>query len=210
MTAGILDDREDWYTLSDMSSELITVTQTAADRIQSLASERDLEQNAIRVRIHDLAGRTYTLQFIDLADRSEEDTVVESAGVSLVLDPLSRPKAVGATLDYVEDLQGTGFKLSNPETPGLANNPLALRVQHLIDERVAPSLAQHGGNVSLLDVQEGRVFVEFGGGCQGCGMVDVTLKEGIVKMLQEEIPEISEVLDTTDHAAGTNPYFNAS
>jgi Fe/S biogenesis protein NfuA len=68
-------------------------------------------------------------------------------------------------------------------------------------------VADHGGRVSLVGVQEGRVFLRFGGGCQGCGMVDVTLKEGIQGQLMAEIPEITEVLDATDHASGTNPYY---
>jgi Fe/S biogenesis protein NfuA len=190
-----------------MEKSILTVTDGACEKIKSLREARGLGDHAIRIKIHDLSGRKYSLQFVDSSDKGDEDTVVEAGGVVFYLDSLTLPKAEGATLDYVEGLQGSGFKLDNPNRPVLSGNPLAARVQAAIDERVNPTLAQHGGDVTLLDVSEGRVFLEFGGGCQGCGMVDVTLKQGIAKMLQEEIPEIREVLDTTDHAAGTNPYF---
>ena len=70
-----------------------------------------------------------------------------------------------------------------------------------------PGVQTHGGHVTLLEVKEGIAYVELGGGCQGCGMVDVTLKHGIERMLKEQIPEIESVYDTTDHASGQNPYF---
>ncbi len=190
-----------------METPLLAVTAAARDKIKAIQNDKGLTDHAIRLRIHDLAGRRYNLQFVEQAERSPEDRVVEADGVLIYLDALSVPKAEGATLDYVEDLRGSGFKLENPTQPALAANSLAARVQELIDERVSPAVAQHGGNVALLDVSGDRVYLEFGGGCQGCGMVDVTLKQGIAKMLKEEIPEIAEVLDTTDHAAGTNPYF---
>ena len=83
-------------------------------------------------------------------------------------------------------------------------------MQEILDARINPGVKAHGGHVSLIDVQDGRVFLQLGGGCQGCGMVDVTLRQGIEVMLKEEIPEITEVLDTTDHAAGDNPYYQPS
>jgi len=81
------------------------------------------------------------------------------------------------------------------------------QVQEAIDTKINPAVAAHGGVVSLLDVQGNNIFLEFGGGCQGCGMVSVTLKYGVEKLLRDTIPEIGQILDTTDHAAGTNPYY---
>ena len=72
---------------------------------------------------------------------------------------------------------------------------------------MAPSLAAHGGHLDLLEVREGKAFVHFGGGCQGCGMADVTLKQGVEKLIKETIPEITAVIDSTDHAQGENPYY---
>jgi Fe/S biogenesis protein NfuA len=84
---------------------------------------------------------------------------------------------------------------------------LRSRVQELIDTMINPAVAGHGGFVELVDVQDSRVYLQMGGGCQGCGAADITLKAGIERLLKEEIPEILEVLDTTDHASGTSPYY---
>ena len=83
------------------------------------------------------------------------------------------------------------------------------RVQTLIDDMINPAVAGHGGFVELVDVQENRVYLTMGGGCQGCGAADVTLKSGIERLILEEIPEIVEVLDTTDHSGGSNPYYTS-
>ena len=84
---------------------------------------------------------------------------------------------------------------------------LKTRVQELIDSMINPAVAGHGGFVELIDVQDNRVYLQMGGGCQGCGAADVTLKSGIERLIKEEIHEVIEVLDTTDHAAGSNPYY---
>jgi len=81
------------------------------------------------------------------------------------------------------------------------------KIQQLLDESINPAVAGHGGFVQLIDVKENVVYIQMGGGCQGCGMADVTLKAGIERMIMEEVPEVTEVLDTTDHASGNNPYY---
>ena len=86
---------------------------------------------------------------------------------------------------------------------------LKTRVQELIDTMINPAVAGHGGYVELIDVQESRVYLQMGGGCQGCGAADITLKSGIERLIKEELPEVVEVLDTTDHSSGTNPYYTA-
>ena len=94
--------------------------------------------------------------------------------------------------------------MSEAATPDLKS-----RVQDLIDTMINPAVAGHGGFVELIDVQDNRVYLTMGGGCQGCGAADVTLKAGIERLIKEEIPEVVEVLDTTDHSSGTNPYYTA-
>jgi Fe/S biogenesis protein NfuA len=86
---------------------------------------------------------------------------------------------------------------------------LKSRVQELIDTTINPAVAGHGGYVELIDVQDNRVYLQMGGGCQGCGAADITLKSGIERLIKEELPEVTEVLDTTDHSSGTNPYYTA-
>ena len=84
------------------------------------------------------------------------------------------------------------------------------RVQQVLDTIINPAVASHGGVVTRLDVTNNAVYLEFGGGCQGCGMVSVTLKYGVERTIREEVPEVGEILDTTDHAAGRNPYYAPS
>lgn len=87
------------------------------------------------------------------------------------------------------------------------NTPLGLRIQKILLEVVGPSLAAHGGHVNLVDVHSGKVFLYFGGGCQGCSQASVTVKQGIEKLLLKECPELTSVEDVTNHSVGTNPYF---
>lgn len=84
------------------------------------------------------------------------------------------------------------------------------RVQHLLDMEINPAVGQHGGWVELIDVKKNSVYIRMGGGCQGCGAADVTLKQGIEKSIRTVIPQVGEILDTTDHAAGRNPYYQPS
>ena len=89
----------------------------------------------------------------------------------------------------------------------MAEVDLKEKVQKLLDESINPAVGMHGGYVELLDVKESTVYIRMSGGCQGCGAADVTLKQGIERLIFEEVPEITEVLDVTDHGAGTNPYY---
>jgi Fe/S biogenesis protein NfuA len=87
------------------------------------------------------------------------------------------------------------------------SDDLKAKVQELIESTINPAVAGHGGYVELIDVQENKVYLQLGGGCQGCGAADITLKAGIERLIKEELPEVEEVLDTTDHASGTNPFY---
>ena len=87
------------------------------------------------------------------------------------------------------------------------SDDLKARVQELIESTINPAVAGHGGYVELIDVQENKVYLQLGGGCQGCGAADITLKAGIERLIKEELPEVEEVLDTTDHSSGSNPYY---
>jgi NFU1 iron-sulfur cluster scaffold homolog, mitochondrial len=97
-----------------------------------------------------------------------------------------------------------------PEGDMLPPDVLREKIQRLLDEQINPGVASHGVYVELLDVAENNVFLRMGGGCQGCGAADVTLKMGVERLLREEVPQIQNVFDSTDHAAGSNPYYTAS
>ena len=97
-----------------------------------------------------------------------------------------------------------------PEGDRLPPDHVRTRVQQVLDEMINPGVAAHGGFVELLDVQDDNVFIRMGGGCQGCGAADVTLKMGIEKLIREQVPQVREILDTTDHGSGQNPFYAPS
>ena len=82
------------------------------------------------------------------------------------------------------------------------------KVQALIDTMINPAVAGHGGFVDLIDVKDNKVYLQMGGGCQGCGAADITLKQGVEQLIREFVPQVREILDSTDHAAGQNPYYS--
>jgi Fe/S biogenesis protein NfuA len=99
---------------------------------------------------------------------------------------------------------------AKPTPAPAASGDLTDRVRKVLDEMINPAIAAHGGFINLIEVKDRKVYVEMGGGCQGCGAAMMTLKAGVERMLKEEIPEIEEVLDQTDHTAGSNPYYATS
>ncbi len=187
----------------------LNTTEEARAKIAELLAEKELVDAAVRVEILDPLGSRYTLRFVSLQDEAEGNVVVHSGPIAFVLPPESAKRADGATLAFVDDLNGSGFRLDIPESNFADVDPLLRKLQTLIDDEVAPGLAQHGGHVTLVNVEAGRAFLKFGGGCQGCGSADMTMKQGIEALIKREIPEILEVVDTTDHAAGSNPYYSA-
>lgn len=138
------------------------------------------------------------------------DAVLAQGSIEVLVDRFSLMYMDGSVVDFVEDLRGSGFVVENPNPTPLMQDPIARQINELIEQRISPGVASHGGSVQLIDYVDGRVYVKLGGGCQGCGMVDVTLKQGIEALLRQEIPEVLEVLDTTDHAQGDNPYYSSA
>jgi Fe/S biogenesis protein NfuA len=187
---------------------MLTITDTAKQQIVSIMESQGRQGDGLRLGIvgRSSAGFRYTMNLVEEGQESPDDVLVDSGAFKVFMDPQSAPHLDGVTVDYIDDgLHGSGFKIDNPNP--VWTDPLALQIQSLLDERINPGVASHGGHVELLDVKDGTVFVRLGGGCQGCGMVDVTLRQGIEALIREEIPEIQQVVDTTDHAAGSNPYY---
>jgi Fe/S biogenesis protein NfuA len=187
---------------------MLTITDTARQQIVSIMESQGRQGDGLRIGIvgRSSAGFRYTMNLVEEGQESPEDVVVDSGTLKVFIDPQSAPHLQGVTVDYVDNgLHGSGFKIDNPNP--VWTDPLALRVQELIDERINPGVGAHGGHVELLDIKDNAVYVRLGGGCQGCGMVDVTLRQGIEALIREEIPEIQQVIDTTDHASGHNPYY---
>ncbi|MSS73548.1 MAG: iron-sulfur cluster assembly accessory protein [Candidatus Latescibacteria bacterium] len=189
---------------------MITITEAARKKIVELKENTGKSIRGLRIRAEARSPLKVNYQMAFILDGQDEpgDTVVNFEGVDVFIDPNSLPHAEDATIDYVDGLTGSGFKIDAPrKLPPSLSGPVAQRIQAVIDEKINPGVASHGGLVSLIDIKDNIAYIQLGGGCQGCGMADVTLKQGIEVMIKEAAPEIQEVLDVTDHASGRNPYY---
>ncbi len=190
---------------------MLSITENAQKKVVELMQGAGKPVKGLRVRAESKSPLkvNYQLAFILDGQQEPDDTVLDFDGFSAYIDPKSLTHVEDATVDFVDNgLSGSGFKIDAPrKLPPHLTGPVAQRVQAVIDERVNPSIASHGGVVTLIDIKDDVAFLQFGGGCHGCGMADVTLKQGVAVMIKEMIPEIKDVLDITDHASGKNPYY---
>ena len=187
---------------------MLTITDLAKEKLAGFAAQAD-EADALVLRVA-ITGRgangfQYDLQLISQKDAPEDDVICEVDGVVVSIAEKSAVHMDGATLDFKESLMGGGFHFENPNP--LWADPTEQAVAEIIESKVNPAVASHGGTVSLIGIDEGQAVISFGGGCQGCGMADVTLKQGIEVMIMDEVEGITGVVDVTDHAAGTNPFY---
>ncbi len=151
------------------------------------------------------------LEFCEPADLSGDEWAIDCDGFTLYVDAASVAYLDAAEIDFVANATGGQLAIKAPNLkarePGV-DASLPERLRHVIETEINPSLASHGGRVALEELRnDGAVVLRFGGGCQGCGMVGTTLREGIERTLREKFPEITAVLDATDHASGTSPYY---
>ena len=178
---------------------------------------------ALFLQIDGVQGNQYTydLSFLDLDQARPDDKRIEFGELSVVIASKDVDNFNGASLDMSEDPDAPGLTMDNPNTPSPAmfGNPedmpeltgeLAEKVQTVLESQINPAIASHGGQASLVGVEGQDVYLRLGGGCQGCGMAQVTLTQGIEKALRDAVPEIGNIIDATDHASGSNPYFESS
>lgn len=192
-----------------MSEVHIEISDKAREKfLEFLESEDD--GLAIRLEVDGRGphGFNYLLDFVTEADEAENHVVLDFGDFRMLVDPGSTESLEGVTIDFVQRGLESGFHFENPNSQW--KDPVAKAVQEVLDTQINPSVAGHGGFVSLLDVKESTAYIALGGGCQGCGMADVTLKQGIEVAIKSTVPEIEAVLDTTDHASGENPYYQPS
>ena len=195
--------------LTGNETPLLTVTETAQEKIHAVIAAEEVEVEGLRISIQGKTATSFQYSLGLATEAQPDDIVVECGNFNVLVDAKSAPDLQGAVIDFVDDLNSSGFNIENPNTPTW-DNPKAQQIQELIDERINPAVAAHGGQIELLNVEEDSIYIHMGGGCQGCGMANVTLKHGIEAMIQEVFPEIKNVIDTTDHAAGDNPYYAPS
>ena len=186
---------------------MLAITSKAREMLDSFAEKSGEEDLDLRIEIigRGPKGFQYDLQFVGTDGGQEDDVITDVDGVTVRIAMRSAQYLDGTTLDFKETLMGGGFSFDNPNP--LWIDELSIRVAEIINEKVNPAVASHGGVVELIGIDDDKAIIAFGGGCQGCGMADVTLKQGVEVMIKENVPEILEVVDTTDHAAGSNPFY---
>ena len=189
---------------------MVRFTDAAAARIREAMAQAGGEFAGVRIRAHRLGRYTfrYQVQLVEASEILPDDVVVEAGPVRAVLDPRTAEWMEGATLDWVTVDGVSGFRIDNPAATPRWEDPVARKVQEVLDRRVAPGLAMHGGWVELDRVEGDTAYVVLGGGCQGCAGAAQTLALGVERILAGEVPEIRRVVDVTDHAAGTEPYLS--
>ncbi len=189
---------------------MLTITESAKTKILAFLEAEEQKGLALRLAIEGRGpgGFEYNLGFVKEEEKLADDTVIDAGGFKVLIDSNSAPNLKGATIDFVTGLFESGFKIENPNS--IWSDPKAAAVQRVIETQINPGVAAHGGHVTLLDVKDDVAYIALGGGCQGCGMADVTLKQGIEVMIRKAVPEIRQIIDTTDHAGGTNPYYQSS
>ena len=177
------DDFEAQEPVSDAPQELI-------DQVRELIEERlhpTIQGAGGYIELHSFVGGTVNLR-------------LQGAAHGM----LSQVEAV--LRHYVPEIEKVQDVMDAMPKPGLDTEE-GRTIRRLLDERINPQVASHGGHIALVDVQDDTVYIRLEGGCQGCGMADVTLKQGVATEIQAVVPTISSVLDVTDHAGGTNPYY---
>ena len=206
-----------------IEAPVLTLTDKALAKVLKLRAEEGTAQSlALWVEVSGtIAGAyTYDMYFQAASDASPDAWTGVQEGLTIVVPSASAPNMVGSVLDLNESLMGSGMNIRNPNrpqaSPAMAGPPpdlsgdVAQRVIQVLDAQVNPSIAAHGGRADLVAVEDGAAYLRLSGGCAGCGMAAVTLSQGIEVAIKQSVPEIVRIVDVTDHASGTNPYYEAA
>ena len=183
-----------------------------------VTSFMDLEEDglqALRIAVEGSPfAPNYELTLVDSDSRGDSDLEVNAGSFTVLVDKASAERLNGANVDFVETMQESGFQVTpDPDAVKAAMDDggpageLADRVAHVLETEINPAIASHGGVINLVDVQGTEIFIEMAGGCQGCAMSRMTLRQGVERMVSQSVPEITAIHDVTDHASGDNPYF---
>ncbi len=196
---------------------ILSVTPEALEMILQLRDqEPGDEEYALSIEVTGFRGPqfTYDLAFVLLGQKQDGWAEERHGDLTIIFPESDIPKLEGATLELTDQ----GLAMNNPNSPapppmeapkGDLTGPLADRIAEVIDKQINPAVAAHGGGTELVSVDGTIAYLRLYGGCQGCGLAQVTLKQGIEKILLEAIPELTQVVDVTDHASGTDPYYQS-
>jgi Fe/S biogenesis protein NfuA len=191
---------------------MLTVTPAARDYFGKLL-EQQPDDTHLRLRVINPGTPTadVELTYCPQGQQREDDHGIDCQAFTLFVERASAAVLDGAMIDFESNAMGGELNIRAPGLKGQrpsADASIHERVSWVLETRINPMVASHGGQVGLVDVTDDNdVLLRFGGGCQGCGMADVTLKQGIETTLRQEVPEVREVIDATDHTSGENPYY---
>jgi Fe/S biogenesis protein NfuA len=200
----------------------MNVTDAAVEKAVLVRSrETDPDRYALWVEVIGVQGSEYAydLSLQPLEEAPADAHVADLGRIALVIPAESVELLRGATLDRDGDLATGGLVIHNrpPPSPAIGvpatadlDGDIAQQLIQVLEAQINPAIAAHGGSAELVAVEEGTAYLRLGGGCVGCGMVSVTLRQGIEVALREAVPVITRVIDVTDHASGTNPYYEAA
>jgi Fe/S biogenesis protein NfuA len=200
---------------------MIEVTEIAKKKVLTLMADQADQGNkmeGVRVTyVGSLPIVEYRLAFVEEGKREAGDITVTANDLTIFMEERNKHFLSDVKIDFVETLQQTGFKVDNPkvvapektapDTPPNLTSPDAIAIKRVLDNDINPAISTHGGYIKLIDVKDKMAYIQMTGGCQGCGMADVTLKQGVIVAIKKACPDIIDVLDTTDHGDGKNPYF---
>jgi Fe/S biogenesis protein NfuA len=214
MTADHMAGREPVVRITDLAREKV---------LRVRAEQPNPERLALRIEVTGIAGGEYdsTASLLLLEDAGPDDLVQHHDGLAIVIPPDSVEKLRGATIDLEGNLILGSLVIINPNSPSPAvaaagrpppdlSGDVAQRALQILAAQINPSIAAHGGYAELVAVEDSTAYLRLSGGCQGCAMAPVTLTQGIEVAIMGAVPEITRVVDVTDHASGTNPYFEAA
>lgn len=198
---------------------MLTFTDRAREVVQAFLDQSAGELTALRISAEGgspVAPR-YELTLVGMEELQEDEREVEGPGFPVLVHQTEAERLDGATVDFVERVNESGFEVrtagnaaataTRPAPSSAPTGDLADQVRTVLNTQVNPSIASHGGMISLVDVQDTEVYVEMSGGCQGCALSRMTLRQGVERMLRQAVPELTAVHDVTDHASGENPFF---
>lgn len=198
-----------------------TVLNVAPDALEMILGLREQEPGddefGLLIEVTGIQGGQfkYDLSFVSTSDRKDDQRIEYHGELPIIIPESDVPKLDGASLAFTDQ----GLAMNNPNRPaspamaapaGDLTGPIAERVQQVLTEQVNPAIAGHGGSAELVSVDGTVAYLRLMGGCQGCGMAQVTLKHGIERILMDAIPELTAVEDVTDHSSGENPFYQAA
>jgi Fe/S biogenesis protein NfuA len=201
-------------------SELLTITEEARGKVLEVrAAEADATDLALWVEVNgEQAGAyTYLMEFRPVSELGDDVVLQHHDDLPVAIPADSTELLRGATLEFNGGMVMQNPNRPVPASPAMANRPPAdlsgdvpQRVIAVLEQQINPAIASHGGHAELVAVEDNIAYLRLSGGCQGCGMASVTLSQGIEVAILDTVPEITEVIDVTDHATGSNPYYEAA